>query len=535
MLHLVPGDPARTMLGVHATPEGVAQLHKQWGLDKPLWQQYTDYLGRLMHGDLGTSLFYRLDVSTLIRERLGPTLWLLLFAAVMSRTDRGAAGSSCGQPTGRRPRPGGAVRAHVRAGHAAASGSGIILLIVFALHLGRHFPVGGYGHSFTEHMHSMILPALTVALFISPILIRSLRASLLDVLQADYITTARAKGISERRVMVRHAVRNGIISMVTVLGLNIAYLVGGTLVVEQVFALPGIGALMINVDLPARLHGGAGDRAGVRGAGGADQPAHRYRRLVARPAREVRVVGQRSRVRRRAPVTNGLVGSRSRWYRTPSFVAGVLILGTLIGLALAAPMGDPLLAHRPGPAQHPQGALVGALAGHRPARPRRLVAAGVRRPRRSQGRVPGGAAAVPDRHRAGQPGRLYGGKLDTLVGYFVNVVVAFPFYVLIIAILFALGPGERSIYIAITFVGWVSYTRIIRAEILVAKRREYVEAARVAGSARFPHHRPPPVAERDHAGDDLRDVGHRALASLRSSRSATSASASSLRRPTGAP
>ena len=95
-------------------------------------------------------------------------------------------------------------------------------------------------------MHSMILPALTVALFISPILIRSLRASLLDVLQADYITTARAKGISERRVMVRHAVRNGIISMVTVLGLNIAYLVGGTLVVEQVFALPGIGALMIN-------------------------------------------------------------------------------------------------------------------------------------------------------------------------------------------------------------------------------------------------------------------------------------------------
>jgi peptide/nickel transport system permease protein len=123
---------------------------------------------------------------------------------------------------------------------------GIILLIVFALHLGRHFPVGGYGHSFTEHMHSMILPALTVALFISPILIRSLRASLLDVLQADYITTARAKGISERRVMVRHAVRNGIISMVTVLGLNMAYLVGGTLVVEQVFALPGIGALMIN-------------------------------------------------------------------------------------------------------------------------------------------------------------------------------------------------------------------------------------------------------------------------------------------------
>ena len=245
MLHLVPGDPARTMLGVHATPQGVAQLHKEWGLDKPLWQQYTDYLGRLMHGDLGTSLFYRLDVSTLIHDRLGPTLWLLLFAAVMSVLIAvPLAVLAASRPDGARDQ---VVRFVPMFGLGMPSfWVGIILLIVFALHLGRHFPVGGYGHGFTEHMHSMILPALTVALFISPILIRSLRASLLDVLQADYITTARAKGISERRVMVRHAVRNGIISMVTVLGLNIAYLVGGTLVVEQVFALPGIGALMIN-------------------------------------------------------------------------------------------------------------------------------------------------------------------------------------------------------------------------------------------------------------------------------------------------
>jgi peptide/nickel transport system permease protein len=123
--------------------------------------------------------------------------------------------------------------------------TGIILLILFALNLGRVFPVGGYGHGFIGHVRSMILPSLTVALFISPILIRSLRASLLEVLQADYVTTARAKGIPERRVMIKHALRNGVISMVTVLGLNIAYLVGGTLVVEQVFALPGIGQLML--------------------------------------------------------------------------------------------------------------------------------------------------------------------------------------------------------------------------------------------------------------------------------------------------
>jgi peptide/nickel transport system permease protein len=197
-----------------------------------------------VHGDLGTSLFYRLDVATLIKDRLGPTLWLLLFSAVMSVLIAvPLAVIAASRPDGARDQ---LIRFVPMFGLGMpAFWVGIILLILFALNFGRLFPVGGYGHGFTGHVHSMILPALTVALFISPILIRSLRASLLDVLQADYITTARAKGISERRVMVKHALRNGIISMVTVLGLNIAYLVGGTLVVEQVFALPGIGSLMI--------------------------------------------------------------------------------------------------------------------------------------------------------------------------------------------------------------------------------------------------------------------------------------------------
>jgi peptide/nickel transport system permease protein len=244
MLHLVPGDPARTMLGVHATPQGVARLHREWGLDQPLWRQYLDYLNRLVHGDLGTSLFYNLDVAQLIKDRLPPTLWLLFLSALMSVLIAvPLAMLAASKPDGARDQ---AVRIVPMFGLGMpAFWVGIILLIVFALNLGRHFPVGGYGHGFTEHVRSMILPSLTVALFISPILIRSLRASLLEVLQADYVTTARAKGIPERRVMIKHALRNGVISMVTVLGLNIAYLVGGTLVVEQVFALPGIGQLML--------------------------------------------------------------------------------------------------------------------------------------------------------------------------------------------------------------------------------------------------------------------------------------------------
>ena len=189
-------------------------------------------------------------MSTLIKDRLGPTLWLLLLSAVMSVLIAvPLAVLAATKPDGARDQ---VVRVVPMIGLGMPPfWVGIILLILFSLNFGRLFPVGGYGHGFTGHLHSMILPALTVALFISPILIRSLRASLLDVLQADYITTARAKGISERRVMVKHALRNGIISMVTVLGLNMAYLVGGTLVVEQVFALPGIGIADDQRDLPA--------------------------------------------------------------------------------------------------------------------------------------------------------------------------------------------------------------------------------------------------------------------------------------------
>jgi peptide/nickel transport system permease protein len=121
-----------------------------------------------------------------------------------------------------------------------------MLLLAFGLHLGRLFPVGGYGNGPIGHLHSMFLPALTVALGIAPILIRSLRASLLQVLESDYITTARSKGIPERRVLLRHALRNAVSSTVSVLGVNIAFLVGGTVVIEQVFDLPGIGQLMIS-------------------------------------------------------------------------------------------------------------------------------------------------------------------------------------------------------------------------------------------------------------------------------------------------
>lgn len=245
LIHMVPGDPARTILGNQATDARVANLRHLWGLDQPLPVQYEKFMARLVHGNLGTSLFYNVSAGRLALERLPVTLWLVglgtLFSVLIAVPLAAIAATH-------RDR----IADHVvRAVPLVGLGFppfwlGIVLLLAFALHAGRLFPVGGYGHGFVGHLHSMILPSLTVALGIAPILIRSLRAALLEVLESDYVATARSKGLPERRVLLRHGLRNAVISTVTVLGVNIGWLIGGTLVIEQVYAVPGVGQLMIN-------------------------------------------------------------------------------------------------------------------------------------------------------------------------------------------------------------------------------------------------------------------------------------------------
>jgi peptide/nickel transport system permease protein len=202
-------------------------------------------MGRLVRGDLGTSLFYSVPAGRLVLQRLPVTLWLIGFGTLLSVVI--AVPLAVIAATKRNRLPDQIIRAVPLVGLGFPPfWIGIMLLLVFGLHLGRGFPVGGYGSGFLGHMHSMFLPALTVALGIAPILIRSLRASLLEVLESDYVITARSKGIPERRVVRRHALRNAVISTVSVLGVNVGFLVGATLVIEQVYALPGIGQLMIN-------------------------------------------------------------------------------------------------------------------------------------------------------------------------------------------------------------------------------------------------------------------------------------------------
>jgi peptide/nickel transport system permease protein len=244
MIHLVPGDPAVTLLGTHATPTAVAALHAQLGLDQPVWHQYLTFLGGLVKGNLGHSFFYQSSVTSLILARVGATLWLIIagtvFAVLISVPLAVWAASRRGRVADH------VIRAVPLFGLGMpAFWVGIMLLLIFALRLGL-FPVSGYGTTFVEHVQGIILPAMTVALALTPILIRSLRTSMIDVLGSDYITTARAKGIGAGRVVLGHALRNAAVSSVTVLGVNIAYLVGSTLVVERVFSLPGIGTLMID-------------------------------------------------------------------------------------------------------------------------------------------------------------------------------------------------------------------------------------------------------------------------------------------------
>ena len=244
MIHLIPGDPAATLLGNRSTPQAVAALRQQFGLDEPLYRQYLDFLGRIAHGDLGSSFVYKSPVRGLVEGRISSTLWLLaagaLFSLLLSVPLAVLAASRKDAVRDQ------AVRIVPLIGLGMpAVWVGLMLQLFFALKLGL-FPVSGFGTTVVEHAKSIVLPATTVAVALAPILVRSLRTSLLDVLDSDYVLTARAKGISRSRLLLHHALRNAAVSSVTVLGVNIAYLVGATVIVERVFALPGLGTLMLD-------------------------------------------------------------------------------------------------------------------------------------------------------------------------------------------------------------------------------------------------------------------------------------------------
>ena len=239
LIHLVPGDPVAVMLGDWASPTDEALLRKQLGLDLPLWQQYAHYLYGLIHGDLGQSLFYHQPVSELINERFPYTLKLAvmaLFIAILIAFPLGYWA---------------ALRADSWPDYFSMTVSllgvsipnfwlGPMLILIFSIGL-AWLPVSGAEQSF-----SWVLPAITLGTALSAILARMLRASLLEIFHEDYIRTAQAKGLSSSRVYGQHALRNALLPVVTILGLQLGTLLGGAVITEVVFDWPGLGQLLVD-------------------------------------------------------------------------------------------------------------------------------------------------------------------------------------------------------------------------------------------------------------------------------------------------
>lgn len=243
MVRAIPGDPARILLGVRSTPAALARIRAQFGLDEPLWVQYGYFLRNLLQGELGKSIVYRIDTLKLINSRLEPTLWLVLGSVLLAVTLTVPLASLAARQRGRLADQ--LIRLFTTAGLGfPAFWLGIMMIIIFSIVLGW-FPVSGYGSGFVDQLHHMVLPCLTVALALSAVLIRNLRASLLMEMSGDYVVAARARGQRENRIFWRHVLPNSLVPTLNLLAVNIGWLIGSTVVIESVFAIPGLGQLLV--------------------------------------------------------------------------------------------------------------------------------------------------------------------------------------------------------------------------------------------------------------------------------------------------
>jgi peptide/nickel transport system permease protein len=243
LIHVVPGDPARIALGPKAPQEEVDRTRDQLGLNEPLYRQYVSFVGGALHGDLGYSIQQRSEVAPLIRPRIAPTILLVAYATMIAVL--------IGVPLG--------IISAVRHDRLTDHAVRIVTMVTFAmpsfwlalvlvelvsLHLGW-LPVSGYGGGIGDRARDLFLPGLTIGLYLAPMLVRTLRGSMLDALASEYIEAARARGLPGSRVVAKHALRNASIGAITVLAVNLGFLMSGTVIVERVFDIPGLGSLLV--------------------------------------------------------------------------------------------------------------------------------------------------------------------------------------------------------------------------------------------------------------------------------------------------
>jgi ABC-type dipeptide/oligopeptide/nickel transport system permease component len=243
IIHLVPGDPVTIVLAGHGTPETIAQTRHALWLDRPLAEQFWLYLSHTLQGQFGNAFTLNAPVGELIRQRIAPSAIMIGYGILVSLV--------IGVPLAvvAALRPNGLIDNAIRLATTftfamAAFWLGLMLSLLLGLEL-HVFPVSGYETGFAGIMRTMTLPALTLGLGLATIVVRTLRSSLLEVLNSEYIDAARSRGLSELRIVGRHAMRNAIMNTITILSVNVGFLIGGTFVLEQVFQIPGLGSLLL--------------------------------------------------------------------------------------------------------------------------------------------------------------------------------------------------------------------------------------------------------------------------------------------------
>ncbi|NKC15075.1 MAG: ABC transporter permease subunit [Gammaproteobacteria bacterium] len=250
LLHLTPGDPATVIAGDYARPADIARIRAKLGLDQPLHIQFLSWAGAVLQGDLGVSIFSNLPVSKLIAQRLEPTLALclstMLFAVLLAVPMGVIAAWRAGTWIDR------SIMVFAVVGFSVpVFVTGYVLMYIFSLSLGW-FPVQGYqpiADGFIPFLRSIALPTVALGVVYTALIARISRASVLEVLSEDYIRTAKAKGLNNTALLIRHALKNAAVPIVTIIGIGIALLIGGVVVTESVFNIPGLGRLTIDAVL----------------------------------------------------------------------------------------------------------------------------------------------------------------------------------------------------------------------------------------------------------------------------------------------
>jgi peptide/nickel transport system permease protein len=244
LIHLVPGDPARATLGFRATPQQLALRRHELGLDQPIFVQYWRFISGAATGDLGRSTSSGEDVGSLIARRAVPSLLLVMYTLMIALLIA---------------LPLATIGAVVRKGWIQqvirllstitfvmpVFWLALLLIIVFSVRLGV-LPTSGYGDTFLDHLRGLTLPALTVGLALSPLLVRLLLSSMIQTLQSDFVQAARARGLTETRVLFKHVLRNSVTMTVTVLGILLGVLLSVNVIGEEIFAIPGLGSLLVS-------------------------------------------------------------------------------------------------------------------------------------------------------------------------------------------------------------------------------------------------------------------------------------------------